>query len=67
MKPIESRTVAKPTEITSEQLRRGVGETLKRVAYAGESFVVTFHGKPVARIVPLTDDEKQEKPKPRSR
>lgn len=59
--------MAKPTEVTSEQLRRNVGDTIKRVAYAGETFVVTFHGKPVARIVPLDEDEKPRKAPPRSR
>jgi prevent-host-death family protein len=58
---LESLAVAKPTEITSEHLRRSVSTTMKRVAYSGESFVVTFHGKPVARIVPLDADDKTKK------
>lgn len=54
--------VAKPSEITSEQLRRSISDTMKRVAYAGEQFVVTIHGKPVAKIVPIDPDD-DEKPK----
>lgn len=55
--------MTKPTEITSEQLRRNVSDTFKRVAYSGEHFVITIHGKPVARIVPMeSEDEKPRKP-----
>lgn len=56
--------MAKPSELTSEQLRRSVSETLKRVGYGRESIVVTLHGKAVAMIVPMPgDDEKGEKRK----
>lgn len=59
-----NRRVAKPSELTSEQLRRSVSETLKRVGYGRESIVVTLHGKAVAMIVPMPgDDEKGEKRK----
>lgn len=66
MNPLESSEVAKPTEISSEELRRNVGDTLKRVGYAGEQFIVTIHGKPVAKIVPLSDDDEPRKAKPKN-
>jgi prevent-host-death family protein len=47
--------VAKPSVLSSEELRRSVSETLKRVAYTGEEFVVTLYGKPVAKIVPIEE------------
>lgn len=56
--------MAKPVELSSEELRRSVSETLKRVAYTGQEFIVTLYGKPVARVVPLTDGEKSKKVRP---
>lgn len=58
--------MAKPVELSSEELRRSVSETLKRVAYAGDVFVVTLYGKPVAKIVPLSDDEAEKPRKPKT-
>jgi prevent-host-death family protein len=55
--------VAKAAQLSSEQLRRSVSETLKRVAYGKESFIITLHGKPAAKIVPLDDEEAGEKPR----
>ena len=54
--------MAKPIELSSEELRRSVSETLKRVAYSGNEFIVTLYGKPVARIVPIEDEKKKAKP-----
>ena len=60
--------VVKPTEITSEKLRRSISDTLKRVGYGGESFIVTTHGRPVAKIVPVeeTKDAEPRKAKPKN-
>lgn len=49
--------MSKTPELTSEELRRSVSETLKRVAYAKEEFVITLYRKPVAKIVPIEEDE----------
>lgn len=56
--------MAKPTELSSEELRRSVSETLKRVAYQGQEFIVTLYGKPVAKIVPLPEGDEKRKAKP---
>jgi len=40
------------TEIGVRELRNDVSEVLRRVE-AGDEFVVTVHGRPVARVTPL--------------
>jgi prevent-host-death family protein len=41
--------------ISQRELRNNSGEVLRRVQ-AGESYVVTNHGRPVARLVPLESE-----------
>jgi prevent-host-death family protein len=41
--------------MTCRQLRTDLADTLNRVAYAGERFVIERHGKPVAAIVSVED------------
>jgi prevent-host-death family protein len=41
--------------ISQRELRNNSGEVLRRVQ-AGESYVVTNHGRPVARLVPISDE-----------
>lgn len=43
------------TTIQQKQLRNEVGDVLRR-AEAGEEFIVTVAGRPVAKIVPLRRD-----------
>jgi prevent-host-death family protein len=43
------------TTIQQKQLRNDVGDVLRR-AEAGEEFIVTVAGRPVAQIVPLRRD-----------
>lgn len=45
--------VASPTPIAVEEARAQLGELLNRVGYGREEFVITRHGKPVARLVPV--------------
>lgn len=59
--------MAKVPQLSSEELRRSVSETLKRVAYTRTEFVITLYGKPVAKIVPLEEEEpdaRLKRPKP---
>lgn len=56
--------MVKPTEITSEGLRRNVGDVLKRVSYGNEEFLVCVHGKPAARIVPVRAEAEERPAKP---
>ena len=59
--------MAKPIELSSEQLRRSVSETIKRVAYTQQTYVITLYGKPVAQIVPLSDEKDEPKAKAKRR
>lgn len=43
-------------QIPHRELRNNSSEILRAVE-AGESFTVTNHGRPVARLVPVSDDE----------
>jgi prevent-host-death family protein len=42
-------------EVTSEQLRLGLGELISRVKYGGERVLVTRRGKPVMALVSVED------------
>lgn len=42
------------SSLTHRDLRNRSGEVLRAVE-AGEAYTVTNHGKPVARLVPITD------------
>jgi prevent-host-death family protein len=37
------------------EARRQIAELVNRVAYAGERIVLTKHGKPVAMLVPVSE------------
>jgi prevent-host-death family protein len=41
--------------ISQRELRNNSGEVLRRVE-AGESYIVTNHGRPVARLVPIEQE-----------
>ena len=43
------------TSVSATHLARNLGVTLARVQLRHESFVVEKNGRPVARVVPLTD------------
>lgn len=42
--------------MTATDLARKLGDTLARVRYGHETFVVEKNGKPVARVVPIAPD-----------
>lgn len=47
-------------QITMMQLRREPGEYFYRRCFkGGETFVVTYQGKEIAKIVPITEGKKQ--------
>lgn len=48
-----SKAVRTPETIPAELVRDVLGDLLGRVSYGREEFVITRHGKPVARLVPL--------------
>jgi prevent-host-death family protein len=47
-------TLQQMPEIPQKKLRNEIGEILRR-AEAGEEFTITVSGRPVARLVPLSD------------
>jgi len=47
-------TLRRMPEIPQKKLRNEIGEILRR-AEAGEEFTITVSGRPVARLVPLSD------------
>jgi prevent-host-death family protein len=47
-----------PETIPQRQLRNDSGEIMRRVE-AGESFVITRNGKPIADLVPRADNPKR--------
>lgn len=44
-------------EVGVEEARKNLGELVNRVAYAGERYVITRHGRPMAALVPVTDNQ----------
>lgn len=46
--------------MTAEEARRNFAELLNKVRYQGKSIVITRHGKPVAKLTPVTDEDLQE-------
>lgn len=46
--------------ITASEANQRFSEMLREVA-AGESFTVTSRGRPVARVVPVNDDDRQQR------
>ncbi|MEK6608820.1 MAG: type II toxin-antitoxin system prevent-host-death family antitoxin [Myxococcota bacterium] len=45
------------------QAKGRLGDLLLRVAYGGETVVITRHGRPIVRIVPVSSEER-ERPRP---
>jgi len=39
--------------IAAKAFRRAVGDILGQIQYAGETFIITRHGQPIAQIGPL--------------
>lgn len=44
-------------QMTAEDARRQFADLLNRVGFQGESILITRHGKPIAKLVPVTGDE----------
>lgn len=44
--------------IRATDLARNLGDVLSKVRYRRDSFVVSLHGRPVARVVPIEDETK---------
>jgi len=44
------------TSVSATDLARKLGDTLARVRFRHESFVVEKNGQPVARVVPFTEN-----------
>lgn len=48
-----------PKEVTTRDLLRNASEITNRVAYGGEQITITRHGKPLAKLVPMNEREKE--------
>jgi prevent-host-death family protein len=46
------------TSINVAEAKRGFSDLVGRVAHAGESFVITLRGRPMAQLVPLAAETK---------
>jgi prevent-host-death family protein len=44
--------------ITAKQLKQHTGKWLKRII-AGEHLIITYRGKPIAKIEPIKEEEKE--------
>lgn len=44
-------------QMTSEDARRQFADLLNRVGFQGEQILITRHGKPIAKLVPVTSKE----------
>ena len=44
-------------QMTAEDARRQFADLLNRVGFKGESILITRHGKPIAKLVPVIDEE----------
>lgn len=44
-------------EVGVEEARKSLGDLVSRVAYAGDRYVITRHGRPMAALVPVTDQD----------
>jgi prevent-host-death family protein len=44
-------------QMTAEDARRQFADLLNRVGFKGEQILITRHGKPIAKLVPVTGDE----------
>ncbi|TQN31966.1 prevent-host-death family protein [Haloactinospora alba] len=43
-----------------EDARKNFADILNEVRYQGKQIIITRHGKPVAKIAPLTEEERAE-------
>ena len=48
--------------IKSSEVKNNFGELSDKVKYLGESFLVEKYGKPILKIVPLTQESDDSKP-----
>ncbi|MFI0822307.1 type II toxin-antitoxin system prevent-host-death family antitoxin [Streptomyces sp. NPDC021098] len=55
--PARPGTVAPALGPTAEDARRKFADLLNRVGFQGEQILITRHGKPIAKLVPVTGDE----------
>jgi prevent-host-death family protein len=51
--------VSEPTQITAREADQRFSELLAKVEREGQGFVVTKHGRPVARILPVEKQQVQ--------
>lgn len=56
---LDTSEQAEPKHVGASELRADLSAFLGAVEYAGQSLVVTRHGKPVALLLPPTDDESE--------
>ncbi|MET7713769.1 type II toxin-antitoxin system prevent-host-death family antitoxin [Streptomyces sp. NPDC005407] len=55
--PERPGTTAPAAGLTAEDARRQFADLLNRVGFQGEQILITRHGKPIAKLVPVTGDE----------
>lgn len=46
--------------MSAEEARRNFADLLNEVRYQGKQIIITRHGKPVAKLVPLDDTDTSE-------
>lgn len=44
-------------QMTAEDARRNFADLLNEVGFQGEEVLITRHGKPIAKLVPVTGQE----------
>lgn len=44
-------------QMTAEDARRNFADLLNQVGFQGEQILITRHGKPIAKLVPVTGEE----------
>lgn len=44
-------------KMTAEEARRNFADLLSEVRFKGEEILITRHGKPIAKLVPVDADE----------
>lgn len=50
--------------VNVEEARRNFAELLNEVRYQGRQVILTRHGKPVAKLVPITQEDLPERDSP---
>ncbi len=45
------------TEVRITELKTRTSDIIRRVRYANETFLITYYGRPVAKLRPLVDPE----------